>query len=179
MQMSRFGINSKETFKVIGVALACLVVIAFFSLLVFRGLWVTSVEKHEFAFAFNRFTGEIEAVGRTGYIVRTPIKYKVHAIDCRQYQLSITASFGSSGTAGIPARVLNAKLVCFNPDGFQTFVKWHGRNAGDRLSNLQEIMKCYAFDKEGGKDCPFITVISELNPSQTLLQSTALATEKQ
>lgn len=147
--------------------LIVLLVLAIFGAVIFRWTFVTFVDNYEQGFVYNRFTGKIEKLNRTGYIVRAPIKYSVHAIDLRPYQLSITANFGNNNRSGIPARVLNAKLVQFNPAGLNTFVAWHGRDAGDGLGNLQEIMKCYAFDKVGGKDCPFITVLSEMNPSQT------------
>ncbi len=146
--------------------IAIVMVITFIAVAIFRIGWVTFVDRHELGFTFNRFSGQIEVCDRTGYIVRTPIKYVVHAIDLRPYQLSITANFGDNTSSGIPARVLNAKLVKFNPTGLQIFVAWHGRDAGDNLTNLKEIMKCYAFDKEDGKDCPFIEVISEINPTQ-------------
>lgn len=144
-----------------------LFVVSFIGALIFRIGWVSFVDNYELGFTYNRFTGEIKPLDRTGYIVRWPIKYAVHAIDLRPYQISITAHVGADTTSGVPSRVLNAKLVRFNPTGLITFVAWHGRDAGDNLYNLKEIMKCYAFDKENGKDCPFITVLSELNPSQT------------
>lgn len=144
-----------------------LLVLAFLGGSIFRWTCVTFVDNYEQGFTYDRFAGKIEKLNRTGYIIRCPVKYVVHAIDLRPYQLSITANFGAQGTSGIPARVLNAKLVQFNPAGLDTFVAWHGRDAGDALGNLQEIMKCYAFGKDGGRDCPFITVLSEINPSQT------------
>lgn len=147
------------------VALCVLLVVIVVGGALFRMTCVTFVDNYALGFTYDRFEGKIEALDRTGYIVRWPVKYTVHAIDVRPYQINITANIGSG------SRVLNAKLVKFNPAGLQTFVSWHGREAGDSLSNLQEIMKCYAFDKEGGKDCPFITVLNEINPSQTPSQS--------
>lgn len=151
-----------------------IIVVAVISVVVLLGaglfylFFVSFVDNYELGFTFNRFSGEIKALDRTGYFIFNPIKYKVHAIDLRPYQLSITASFNDSSISqGVASRVLNAKLVQFNPTGLKTFVAWHGRGAGDHLSNLKEIMKCYAFDREGGKDCPFIIVLSEINPSQT------------
>lgn len=141
-------------------------------LLIFWIGWVDFVDNYEQGFSYNRFTGEIVPLDRTGYFLFAPIKWSVHAIDLRPYQLSITANFSGNSTSGIPSRVLNAKLVKFNPAGLMTFVAWHGRDAGDNLTNLKEIMKAYAFDKEDGKDCPFITVLSEINPSQTPLLPT-------
>ncbi|HBI34447.1 MAG TPA: hypothetical protein DEA43_01130 [Candidatus Moranbacteria bacterium] len=133
----------------------------------FRVLFCTFVDKHETCFIYDRISGQVEIPDRTGYIVRAPIIYSVHTLDTRPYQLSITANIGSPGTSSVSSRVLNAKLVRFNPKGISTFISWHGRDAGDKLANLLEIMKCYAFDKEGGRDCPFITVLNEINPSQT------------
>lgn len=142
----------------------------------FRIGWVSFVDNYELGFVYNRFSGEITPLNRTGYFIFAPFKYSVHSIDLRPYQISITASFGNEGInsrSGIPSRVLNAKLVKFNPKGLETFVEWHGRDAGDSLANLKEIMKCYAFDKEDGRDCPFIMVLSEINPSQAPDQSSA------
>ncbi|MDD5050783.1 MAG: hypothetical protein PHV93_03525 [Candidatus Pacebacteria bacterium] len=118
--------------------------------------WVTFVDNYEFGFAYDKFTGKIEPIEHTGWVSRTPWRYSVHTIDLRPYQLSISAN----------SRVLNAKLVRFNPKGIDTFVEWHGRSAGDKLSDLQEILKCYAFDRAEGRDCPFLTVIQELAPGQ-------------
>ncbi len=138
------------------------------AVLIFRVSLVNFVDNYETGFVYNRFTGQVEILNRTGYFLYMPFKYSVHAIDLRPYQISITADIGgtSQGSSSVSKRVLNAKLVRFNPDGIMTFIAWHGRDAGDNLSNLLEIMKCYAFDKEDGKDCPFITVLSEINPSQ-------------
>lgn len=154
----------------LGKALSMLVVlaiIAFVVLIIFWLGWVTYVDKHELGFIFDRFEGTIEKCERTGYIVARPIKYEVHKLDLRPQQIKITAFFGNNNNeSGVPARILNAKLVKFNPDGLDTFVKWHGVDAGDKIDNLRGIMLCYAFDKQGGKDCPFIEVVDEINPSQ-------------
>lgn len=120
------------------------------------GLFVTTVENYELGFVFDRYTGEIETIEKKGWVVRTPLRYSVHTIDLRPYQLTISAN----------QRVLNAKLVQFNPEGLDTFVQWHGRDAGDDLYNLKEILKCYAFALDSGKDCPFLTVLQEIEPNQ-------------
>ena len=153
------------------IVLAVIIILLVVGLIIFHAAFVSFVDNYELGLVYNRFSGEITPLERTGYFIFPPFKYSVHSIDLRPYQLSITASFGnefsSRGGSGIPSRVLNAKLVRFNPEGLETFVEWHGRDAGDDLGNLKEIMKCYAFDKEGGKDCPFIIVLSEINPSQS------------
>lgn len=131
-------------------------------LLAILGFWiwymmfVTSVENYELGFVFDRVTGEITILEKKGWIVRTPFRYSVHHIDMRPHQITISAN----------ERVLNAKLVQFDPKGLQTFVEWHGRSAGDNTRNLQEILKCYAFDLADGKDCPFLIVVQEIAPNQ-------------
>jgi len=144
--------NSQNTCVALGVVFGTFL----FCFLVWYMVWVTNVENYELGFIFDRVTGTIEPVDKQGWVVRTPIRYSVHVIDMRPHQLTISAN----------QRVLNAKLVRFNPKGLQTFVEWHGRKAGDDTSNLQEILKCYAFDVADGKDCPFLEVIQEIAPNQ-------------
>ncbi|MFA5022506.1 MAG: hypothetical protein WC508_05515 [Patescibacteria group bacterium] len=142
------------------VRLGAAVVIALLALLVFRVGWMTFVDKHELGYVFNRFSGEIKALDRSGWVITWPIKYDVNTIDLRPYQVSISVDLKVS------QRILNAKLVRFNPEGLDTFIAWHGRGAGGDVESLKEILKCYAFDKQNGEDCPFLTVISELSPNQ-------------
>jgi len=130
--------------------------------------FVTTVDNFELGFVFDRYTGKIEKVEKQGWVVRMPVRYSVHTIDMRPYQLTISAN----------ARVLNAKLVQFDPEGLETFVEWHGRSAGDTLHNLLEILKCYAFDPEGGKDCPFLKVISESANNQAAIPAKNVVMEK-
>lgn len=149
------------------------VLVIFIGFLFWLGLWVTSVDKHEFAFTFDRFNnGKIEVIDGGGWVVRNPFKYAVHVIDLRPYQITLSAN----------KRVLNAKLVKFNPAGLNTFIEWHGRKAGDDIgrdsyingngnivgsSGLIDILKVYAFDKAEGTDCPFLTVLQDIAPNQT------------
>ncbi|MFA5934563.1 MAG: hypothetical protein WC827_01595 [Candidatus Paceibacterota bacterium] len=148
--------------KNIVIGLAVSLVVAFIGFLIWFALWVTLVDNYQMGFVFDKATGKIETVNHTGWVIRTPIRYSVHAIDLRPYQLTISAN----------QRVLNAKLVRFNPDGLETFVEWHGRDAGDNTTWLLEILKCYAFDLAGGRDCPFLEVIQEIAPNQCAEAST-------
>ena len=129
-----------------------LLALALVSFLVFWFGFVTNVDAHEMAFTFNRFGGDIEVVEEQGWVVRNPIRYAVHTVDMRPFQIRITT------VLEVDERVLNAKLVQFNPDGLQEFVDWHGRNAGESRARFREIMKTYAFAPDGGASCPFITV---------------------
>lgn len=142
------------------ISLGILVVFGLFSALVFYVFWMHFVDKHELGYVFNRFTGEVEVVDHSGWVFRAPIKYDVNTIDLRPYQVSISVNLEVSD------RILNAKLVRFNPKGLDTFIAWHGRGAGDSVDELKEILKCYAFDKQEGRDCPFLTIVSELSPDQ-------------
>jgi hypothetical protein len=153
--------------KKIGVYLGVICVITLVSLVVFWMFFVTFVDNYELGFSYNKFSGEIETFDRTGYFIRAPWHYSIHAIDQRPIQIQITAnSGGTSSSSDINQRVLNAKLVQFDPKGLTTFVKWHGRSAGDDRSRLAEILRCYAFDRAEGRDCPFIKILGELAPSQ-------------
>lgn len=139
--------------RVVGAGMVVLAVVAFVGFLFWFAAFVTHVDNHEFGFSFNRVSGQIEPLQKKGWVVRTPWWYAVHTIDTRPYQVQISAN----------NRILNAKLVQFNPAGLDTFVAWHGRSAGDGLDNLKEILKSYAFNPSGGKDCPFLTVVNELS----------------
>jgi len=141
--------------------LVATVALSLTALTVFYFGWVTHVEAHEMGFTFNRWTGEIEEVEKQGWVIRNPFSYGVHTVDLRPFQITITANLA------VNQRVLNAKLVQFDPKGLQTFVAWHGRKAGESPFTFTEIMKCYAFDTTGGKDCPFIIVTQDTGPGQT------------
>lgn len=130
--------------------------LSFIVFLVWYGFWVNFVENYQYGFVYDKFSGEITPLDHTGWVVRNPWHYSVHSIDTRPYQVSISAN----------ERVLNAKLIRFNTEGIKTFVEWHGRAAGDDTYSLKEILKCYAFDRDEGRDCPFLTVISVLAPNQ-------------
>lgn len=158
----------KEKWVLLGNALGksvrFLIIALFFCMICFCvwfTLFVTNVDKHELGYIYNRLDGSITRVEKNGWVIRMPVINSVHTLDLRPYQVSITASLGATNQ-----RVLNAKLVQFDPKGLETFIMWHGRGAGDDLESLKEILKCYAFDKENGRDCPFLAVLSEVSPSQ-------------
>ncbi len=144
-----------------GIGIGAFLVASLLAFWIFWANWMHFVDKHEFGYVFDRFTGVVTVVDHSGWVMRNPIRYTVNKIDLRPYQVSITADLGVS------QRILNAKLVRFNPAGLTTFIAWHGRGAGSDIESLKEIMKCYAFDREEGRDCPFLVVISEIAPSQS------------
>ncbi len=152
--MSKYAV--REALINFGIVFGVILVAVLALALLWYATFVTNIDRHELGFSYDRFTGQIETFDRFGWWVRTPIRYSVHAIDTRPYQISISAN----------QRILNAKLVRFNPNGLSKFIEWHGRSAGDDHNNLLEILKCYAFDRDDGKDCPFLEVVSEIAPSQ-------------
>jgi len=149
------------------------VALAFVSLLGFRVLCVNFVDNYELAYKYSTRTGQIERLNRTGYFVTKPLLEKVHSVDLRPMQVCINAN----------ARVLNCKLVQFNPDDLEIFLQWHGRNnyngdagstnqGGQTMGNLNQILMSYAFDGSG-KTYPFLKVLRELKPEDAMPQNQA------
>lgn len=115
------------------------------------------VENYELGYVWDARTGEILIQKKTGYVARTPVIQSVHTIDLRPQQVCITSAMGAMG---VNSRVLNCKLVSFNPAGISTFLKWHGRGDYD-ASSLGDLLKIYAYDGSG-TNYPFLTINNEL-----------------
>ena len=139
-----------------GITLFLLIVLA-----LGRMLFFNFIENYELAYKFDKNLGTIEVLKnkdgslQKGYIYSYPFVVSVHSIDLRPVQVCITGDMSTNG------RVLNCKLVEFNPDGLDTFIEWHGR---DNYSNtsLESILKIYAYDGSDGKKYPFLTILKEL-----------------
>lgn len=135
-----------------------------FGLLVFRVTCVNFVDNYEIPYKYDRRSGKIEKLSHTGYIVTPPLLVNVHSVDGRPMQVCISAI----------QRVLNCKLVEFNPNGLELFLQWHGRNdyTNDRgtrenPTTFNQILMAYAYDGSG-KSYPFLTVIRELKPEEVV-----------
>jgi hypothetical protein len=109
------------------------------------------VDQHEIGYSFDKRTGIIKILPRSGWHLRNPFLMSIHSIDKRPMQVCINAN----------SRVLNCKLVAFNPAGLELFIKMHGRDAADASGALAEILKSYAYDGSDG-DYPFLTILREL-----------------
>lgn len=108
---------------------------------IFRGCFFTFVDGHQIGYEFNKQTGNIRVLERTGYFWVVPFSTEVYTIDARPMQVRIEAN----------NRVLNAKLVRFRntPEAVLQFVKMHGLNdygSGGTGSNLPDILKSYAYE---------------------------------
>jgi len=146
-----------------------LIAVALICLVGFRVLFVNFVDNYELGYKFDARTGQITILPHTGYVVTPPFIVSVHHIDLRPMQVCISTI----------QRVLNCKLVQFNPDkegeGVQLFLKWHGRQDYDgpdttsRQSSsgassytyFQSALLNYAYDGNEGS-YPFLTVLREL-----------------
>lgn len=138
--------------KVFGILIATALV----GCLLFRLLFVDYIEQHELPYMFDRMTGQVSILPHTGYIVTMPFVVKVYGIDLRPHQVLLQVGYSSSSGSTSPSansRVLNAKLVQFNPAGLKEFIALHGLQEGD----VSEILKIYAFDQEN-KSYPFLKV---------------------
>ena len=132
-----------------------LIAILFLSLL-FRMMFFTFIDNTEYGYRFDAVSGEINEIlnfdgsPKQGYIFAWPILERIHTIDMRPMQVCINAN----------SRVLNCKLVEFNPKGFKTLISWHGRQNYDGIL-LEQIMMSYAYDPSN-KSYPFLKITKEL-----------------
>lgn len=134
---------------------------------VFRVMFVNFVDNYEIGYRYDTFgenAGKIHRLQDNGYIVTWPFKTNIHTIDGRPMQVCISSI----------NRVLNCKLVQFNPEGPELFLQWHGRgdysnyrgvSSSGQGSQFNEILKAYAYEGSG-KSYPFLTIIRELKPSE-------------
>ena len=164
MSQVRYSWSSLSLAVKAGIVVALLAAVGFVGLLVFRMFFVTFVDNYELGYIYNARTGKVVRMERTGYVVATPFINAVHTIDLRPGQVCMNAN----------ARVLNCKLVRFNPDGFDTVITWHGRGAGEgegyatsssgggTSGGIYEILKSYAFNVNEGRDCPFLTILDDM-----------------
>ena len=143
----------------LGILLGVLAVLGFVGLLFFRVMFLTFVDNYELGYKYDLRTGKVERLARTGYIYAPPFVVSIHSIDLRPGQVCMNAN----------SRVLNCKLVRFNVDGFDKFIEWHGRGAGEGSSGsaagqsaVYEILKSYAFNVNEGRDCPFLTILDDM-----------------
>jgi hypothetical protein len=113
------------------------------------------VENYELGYQFDTISGKTtklvnqDKTFKNGYIYANPFVL-IYTIDLRPMQVSINAN----------NRVLNAKLVQFDPVGFEKFISMHG-NANYSQENLKDILMSYAYD-DSSKDFNFLTILKEL-----------------
>ncbi|RYF05380.1 MAG: hypothetical protein EOO77_28450, partial [Oxalobacteraceae bacterium] len=80
------------------------------------------IDNYELGYVYNRVDGRITVAPHTGYIARVPFFENVHMIDLRPRQVCINVGGGqNTSTSVVNQRVLNCKLVSFNPKGLSLF----------------------------------------------------------
>ena len=141
--------------------------------LLFRVSAVNFVEPTEMGYKYNKITGQIDSLERSGYFITWPIVEKIHTIELRPFQVCISSN----------GRVMNCKLLKFNPKGFRKFINLHGRNSysipsmtsNPNGSEFSDIMKGYAYESYGKLDSsqskysliedkyPFLTILQEVS----------------
>lgn len=161
----------KGIFGKICAALLLLVFVGGIGLFAFWLFFVDDVDNYQIAYKYDRRPGrgriEIlkneDGTYRRGWIVTWPVVVKVHTIDARPMQVCMNAN----------QRVLNCKLVQFNPSGIELFLSWHGRGNYEGPGNssttttttFSEILRSYAYDGSG-KTYPFLDVRKELKQEE-------------
>lgn len=127
------------------------------SVIFFRGCCVTEVDSYEVGYRYDLRTGQINRVAHTGYVVHAPLVVEVHTVDLRPMQVCINAN----------SRVLNCKLVQFDPVGLELFLSWHGRKdySGGDGGTLNAILMSYAYEGSG-RNYPFLRIIRELKADE-------------
>lgn len=131
--------------------------------LLFRVICVYFVDNYELGYSYNKTSGEITELSRTGYFIVNPITTVIHTIDLRPMQVRIEAN----------NRVLNAKLVQFDVRGFDQFISLHGRGDYNNTYDisLSNILMCYAYENYGNTNSDsiieskyhFIKILSNTN----------------
>lgn len=152
--------SKTETFGVIALVVVILGLITLFSS-------ITFIDSHEFAYKYDKITGEISEIDRTGYVMNAPFITSVHTIDLRPMQVCI------SGTN----RILNCKLIEFNKEGFRLFISWHGRADYQQGHLFEELLKGYAYDETN--KYPFLNIVKELKNTTNVAKITADTTKIQ
>jgi hypothetical protein len=146
-------------------ALVVILVLGLFGLIAFRILFVNFVDNYEVAYRYDVRVGKIEVLDKKGYIYSWPVIVSINTIDTRPMQVCISGN----------KRVLNCKLVQFNPAGAELFLQWHGRKDYDieatTEGSFNDILKSYAYDGSG-KSYPFLTVVRELKPEEIAIPTT-------
>lgn len=141
--------------------------------ILFKLLFVDFIDQHELGYKFDTRTGQISVLKEKGYIVSPPVLVKISTIDLRPFQVCINAN----------SRVLNCKLIQFDPEGFDDFINWHGRSDYSPFSSgvgpgglntnsdMYQIMMAYAYESYGkrkNKNYKFLKVIKEIGGDDSM-----------
>lgn len=131
--------------------------------LILKGLFLNFVDSYEVGYKFDKRSGKLTTLNRTGWVVTPPFVVSVHTVDIRPVQVCINAN----------ARVLNCKLVQFDTKGLDLFLSWHGRNDYEIGSDpnyqgsFPDILRSYAYSGDVNGTYPFLKILKELKPEDS------------
>lgn len=119
------------------------------------------VEPQEIGISYDSLNGEVTVQRHPGWYVTSPFT-RVATVETRPFQVCLNAG----------ARILNCKLIRFNPDGAAEFVKlqgfhyWNGpsncnNNPGCSSTEWSRIMMGYAYAE---RPYPFLEILEEIKP---------------
>lgn len=157
------SLKSLPSLEKVGIVIAIILGIMAVGLFLFRIFCVNYIEPHEFGYKIEKLEGgKMSLVQEKGYIVTLPIVTKIHTIDLRPRQVcQNVGNIGSSGSVdGLNSRVLNCKLLAFNPVGLTNLIALHGIQE----DNISKILGLYAWDQLG-RTYPFLTIVEQSAPS--------------
>lgn len=133
------------------------------STVVFYIFCLNHVAPQEIGIAYNSLSGEVYVQNHPGWYVTNPF-VEVASVETRPFQVCLNAG----------ARILNCKLIRFNPEGASDFVKLQGfhywntsvnqcGNPGCSTTEFGRIMLGYAYSE---KSYPFLEIIEEIKPDK-------------
>lgn len=138
-------------------------VLAVVGSLLFWILCLNHVPPQAIGVAYDSINGQVSVQRNPGWYVTHPF-VQVASVETRPFQVCINAG----------ARILNCKLIRFNPDGATEFVKlqgfhyWNGpsncnSNPGCQSSEFGRIMMGYAYAEQ---PYPFLEILEEIKPGK-------------
>jgi hypothetical protein len=152
----------RPSWRSIGTILVSIIAVGVVLLGGFWVLFVNHIDQHEVGYKVERLKGgTLSVIPEKGWVVTPPFVTKVYTIDLRPRQVcQRMGKVGTHGdTDGVNGRVLNCKLVEFNPAGLRTLIDWHGVQNGD----VSGILGIYAYDQLG-RPYPFLTIKEQSAP---------------
>ena len=127
----------------------------FVSFLIFWLGWIHTIGQTELAYKVDRLNdGKITVFEKKGWVIVPPLIEEYHSIDLKPTRICL-------GEANV--RVLNCKLVQFDPNGLALFIEWHNVQDGD----VSRILLPYAFDVNS-QEYPFLKILPESTSSSPL-----------
>lgn len=158
------------------VSMATILIVGLVVVGLIRATMFTFVDNYEIGYTYNYWSGQVGRIKHNGYVWSPFYQMAVHTMDARPMQVCISTI----------QRVLNCKLVQFDPEGIdpntgkkglELFIGWHGRgnyegpgNAaqGSTPTTFASLLMNYAYDNSG-QTYAFLRVIKELR-SDTIAQ---------